>query len=63
MNFVAFFFIDFTVYSNGWYHMNVVLVFDWINVLHSIGMADMSLSYVYCMPCQIKLCIELSEGR
>ena len=34
--FVVFFFINFAVYSNGWYHMNVLLVLDWINVLHSI---------------------------
>ena len=43
--------------------MNVMLVFDWINVLHSIGMADKSLSHVYSCHSSIKLHIELSEGR
>ena len=54
---LPFFFIDFTVYSNGWYCMNVVQVFDWINVLHSIGMADMSLSYVYSYHARLNLAL------
>ena len=45
--FCVFFLIDFALYGSGWYCMNVVLVLDWINVDHSFGIADMSLSYVF----------------
>ena len=51
---VAFSFNDFTVYSSAWYCTNVVLVLDWSNVLHSIGMAEISLSICVFFPFQIK---------